>query len=242
MARIQNEVALKPPTRPVPATLVLWLACQTIGSLLFTATYLIEGATRPGYSTWQQPISALSLGLGGWVQQVNFVVFGAISVFTAFGWRSFLKGGVGATWFPIMRGLEGLAMIIVGIFSQDPANGYPPGVAIPATPTLHAVIHQLFSFVSITALAVSFFILAWRFAKEPSWRGWATYSVITGMLVIVFITTFGILIGQHSGIAGLFERLPGITASILGIIFCTRLWLGAGFGRFQRQVSASASS
>ncbi len=69
-------------TRPVPTRLLLWLSCGTLASVLFATTYLIEGATRPYYSALQQPISALSLGPGGWVQQVNFVAFGVVGLRT----------------------------------------------------------------------------------------------------------------------------------------------------------------
>ena len=234
MANLQTETVSQPTiTRPVPTPLLLWLTCGTFGSLLFATVYLIEGATRPGYSAWQQAMSALSLGPGGWVQQVNFVVFGAITIWTAFAWRVFLKGGAAATWYPIIRGLQGLALIVDGFFSQDPA-GYPLGVAVPTTPTLHAAIHQIFAFVAITAIAVGFFVLARRYAREPGWRWWATYSVISGILTIVLIATFGALNGQHSEIAGLFERLATLVATIWGIIIFIRLWLGTGFGRFQR--------
>ncbi len=41
------------------------LLCGVVGSVGFTATWLVEGATRPGYDAWRQPISALSLGPGG---------------------------------------------------------------------------------------------------------------------------------------------------------------------------------
>ena len=222
--------------RPVPTKLLLWLTCGTIGSILFTVVYSIEGITRPDYSAWQQAISALSLGSGGWVQQINFVVFGAIVIATAFAWRKFLKGGVGATWYPIMRVFEGLGLIIDGFFSQDPAFGYPKG-AILTAPTLHGTIHVIFAFVSITAIAIGFFVIARRFAKEPHWRGWATYAVITGILTIVFISVFGALNGQHSEIAGLFERLSTSLGTIWGIIFFARFWTGTGFGAFQSQAA-----
>ncbi len=57
-----------------------------IGALLFTAVYLLEGVTRPGYDAGQQPISALSLGPGGLVQQGNFAVYGVMLVLSAIGW------------------------------------------------------------------------------------------------------------------------------------------------------------
>jgi hypothetical protein len=128
-----------------------------------------------------------------------------------------------------------------GFFSQDPAPGYPKGAVLTA-PTLHAVIHQVFAFVSITAIAVGLFVLARRFAREPRWRGWATYSVITGFLTIVLIATFGALSGQHSEMAGLFERLATSLGTLWGLLFLARLWAGTGFGLFQGQVSSHANS
>jgi hypothetical protein len=209
--------------------LLILLTCGTVGSLLFTITYLVEGATRPDYNAWQQAVSALSLGPGGWVQQVNFVLFGVITIFMAFVWRKVLRGGAGATWYPIMRGIEGLGLIVDGFFSQDPAPGYPKGAVLTA-PTLHGELHLIFAFVCITAMAIGFFVLARRFAKEPRWRGWATYSVITGLLTIVFIAIFGAASAQHSAIAGLFERLATSGVSTpFGLILLIRVWLGTGF-------------
>jgi hypothetical membrane protein len=36
-----------------------------IGPLLFIAVFLIEGATRPGYSAWRNLVSQLATGPGG---------------------------------------------------------------------------------------------------------------------------------------------------------------------------------
>jgi hypothetical protein len=137
-----SELVLSDPRTPtaVPRVLLLWLTFGLAGAVLFTIVYLIEGAIRPGYNAWQQAISALSLGPGGWIQQANFVVFGACTLGMAFAWRKVLKGGVYALVYPLIRGIEGLALIMVGFFSQDPAPGYPPG-AVLTTPTLHGEIH-----------------------------------------------------------------------------------------------------
>jgi hypothetical protein len=71
--------------------MLVLLSCGGIGALPFTGIYRVEGITRPGYDAWQQPISALSLGSGGWVQRVNFVVFGVLLVLSAAGWYRFLS-------------------------------------------------------------------------------------------------------------------------------------------------------
>jgi hypothetical protein len=62
--------------------------------------------------------------------------------------------------------------------------------------------------------------------------------VICGVLTILLIATFGALNGQHSEVAGLFERLATSVATIWGVVFFTRLWLGTGFGRFQKRAAA----
>src|SRR6266699_4081472 len=81
---------------------------RAVGAFLFTVTYLLEGITRPGYDAWQQPISALSLGPGGWVQQVNFVVFGILTVLSAFGWHQLLTPGRSSIVFPLYQSIAGL--------------------------------------------------------------------------------------------------------------------------------------
>lgn len=50
----------------------LWLYAGVVGPLLFIAVFLVEGATRPGYSAWRMYVSQLATGPGGWVQVVNF--------------------------------------------------------------------------------------------------------------------------------------------------------------------------
>jgi hypothetical protein len=203
-------------------TALLLVACGALGGVLFAATYLVEGATRPGYNAWQQAISALSLGPGGWVQQVNFILFGILALASAFGWRAALMPGVGATWYPILKGVTGLGLIVDGFFSQDPAVGYPVGAVVGA-PTSHGIIHNLFAFVTITAIATSAFILARRFAMEPRWRGWALVALLTGVLTMVFIAIFGALNGHAGAPAGLFERLSTGINTLLSLAIFTRL-------------------
>jgi Protein of unknown function (DUF998) len=205
-----------------PATLAL-IACGTLGGVLFAVVYLIEGATRPGYIAWQQAISALSLGPGGWVQQVNFVIFGVLTLCSAVGWRQALATGAASTWYPTLKGISGLGLIVDGFFSQDPAPGYPVGAVVGAH-SLHGEIHVVVAFVIITAIIVEEFVLAWRFAREPRWRVWAPLAVVTGLLTIVFIALFGAS-GSHGGIAGLYERLSTGVNSMLSVAILTRLWL-----------------
>jgi hypothetical protein len=205
----------------LPVRTWLLLAAGTIGGLLFTAVYLAEGATRAGYDALAQPISALSLGPGGWAQQLNFVMFGVLMGLSAAGWRAVLAPGAGAIMFPVLRGAAGLGLVMDGLFAQDPSPGYPPG-AHAAAPTVHGQLHTLFAMVTITALAGSCFILARRFAAEPAWRCWASFAAATGVATIVFIAAFGAM-GAHGGLAGLCERAAGGVNSLLGVAVLARL-------------------
>lgn len=175
-----------------------------VGAVLFTATYLLEGAMRPGYDAWQQPISALSLGPGGWIEQVNFIVFGVLLVLSAVGWYRFLMSGRAALWFPLLQGIAGLGLIGTGFFSMDPFPGYPPGAA-PAPSTVHGTLHTICAFTIVLALALGCFALAAHFARVLHWRGWAMYSWMSGVLMLVF---WGAFVQYATGpVAGVVERL-----------------------------------
>lgn len=199
------------------------LGSGMLGSLLFTATFLIAGASRAGYDPWRQPISALSLGAGGWVQSANFIVFGLLMGCFAIGLRGALAPGAGARWAPLLQGMVAAGLIIDGIFAQDPGKGYPPGIAAVSTSSMHGGLHLVGLGLAATALPARCFVLARRFASEPRWRGWATYSIITGVLFVVLLAVFGMANGTSGAPAGLFEKLATIEASIYTIALCARL-------------------
>jgi hypothetical membrane protein len=168
-----------------PRTLAL-VSCGGIGALLFTATYLIEGITQPGYDAWRQAISALSLGPGGWVQQVNFIVFGVLLILASVGWYRLLLPGDNAIWFPLFQGIGGLGLMSVGVVTSG---------------TLHLLLANALIF----AFAIGCFALAPRFWAARQWRGWTVYSGITGVLILLFWGMF--IQGATGNVAGLVERL-----------------------------------
>src|SRR5207248_11124227 len=71
-----------------------------IGAVLFVVVFLVEGATRPGYSAWRNFVSQLSLSDQGWEQVANFIVFGVLCVGFAVGVRRALASGKGAVGGP----------------------------------------------------------------------------------------------------------------------------------------------
>lgn len=189
-----------------PLTLGL-VSCGAIGAFLFTVIYMLEGITRPGYDAWQQPISALSLGPGGWMQQVNFVVFGILLVLSAAGWYRFLVPGRAAIWFPLIQGISGLCLIGAGVFSMDPFPGYPAGSTL-ALSTVHGTLHSSLVWVLIPTLELGCFAFAQYARILLHWRGWFVYSLITGILILIFWEAF--VLGANGTVAGLVP-LTGLT-------------------------------
>lgn len=194
-----------------PLALRLLLACGVIGPLLFIVVFLIEGATRPDYSAWHHYVSSLSLGGQGWIQIANFIICGILVLGFATGLRRVLCPGKGCTWGPILLGIFGLCLIGAGIFVTDPLLGYPPGA--PGTVTLHGTYHNILSLFAFTSLVVACFVLARRFASDPAWRGWAFYSIATGIVVVVFFVLSADLTTSPdpNAPAGLLQRISIIT-------------------------------
>ncbi len=148
----------------------------------------------------------VSICSGGWIQITNYIVCGVLLLVFAIGLRRVLRTGRGSTWGPILLGIFGLNFIGLGIFVTDPVLGYPPGA--PSTPTVHGTLHILFGQLQFISLIAACFVLARRDAADPAERGWAWYSVATGLLVavsdVVFVLTAKLLDG---GPAGLISRI-----------------------------------
>src|SRR5258708_34579052 len=102
--------------RGYPLITKLLIAGGALGPLLFILVFLIEGATRPGYSAWRNFVSSLSTSNQGWEQIANFLVCGLLVFGFAVGLRQGGQACRSATWGPILFGILGVALIIAGLF------------------------------------------------------------------------------------------------------------------------------
>jgi hypothetical membrane protein len=153
-----------------------------IGPILFIIVFLIDGVTRPGYSAWRHYVSQLATGPGGWMQVANFLVCGALVVTAAVGLRAALRGSRGSIGAPLLLGLFGVALLVAGTWSTDPALGYPVGAA--PVHTAHGMIHGLAGLAAFTLLPTTAFVMAWHFAAARATR-WVVYSAAVGAVILV---------------------------------------------------------
>jgi hypothetical membrane protein len=186
------------------------LACGVIGGPLFVATFLVEGATRANYDPLRHPVSSLALGDSGWVQGANFIVTGLLTLAFAAGLWGALQPGKGSTLGPLLVGVWALGLLGAGVFVTDPVSGYPPGGPDRLSGySWHGALHDLFSGPAFVALAAACFVFGRRFAGRGE-RGWAVYSAISGLVVVIAFVLASAGFGQAASLvalAGLLQRV-----------------------------------
>lgn len=214
---------------PVSSSLRRRLWYALIGAGIFNIIAVVESMLRPGYDPWQQAISALSLGPGGWIQVVSFFILGATIISTVPVWSKILAGGRGAKVYPVLTLMTGASLILCGIFKQDPAPGYDPENLALKAPTLTGTIHLLFAAIGALSSIAGLLVMARRFANTPIWRSWAVYSIVMAFIMVTCITIYSIWSTKPTGYAGMFERIGLLIVPIWALSFLMRLESGVAF-------------
>jgi hypothetical protein len=189
----------------------LWhtaLLCSNVtGSILFSVTYFIFGLMAPNYEIFRQSIADLQLLPQGWVQSVNFMVFGSLICVFAIGLYKEMVSGFGILLIPLIHLLTGAGVILLGIYIDGAAHTY------------------ITAFVFISLL-VTFFLFAVRFIADSRWKGWATYSVLSATFMIALMAMFVYASNINGQYTGIFERMIVITRLVWLILFTIKLLEG----------------
>jgi Protein of unknown function (DUF998) len=179
MTQMSSAVGVSTPASSAGATRVL-LGCGAVAGPLFVGTITAQGLTRTGFDFKVHALSQLSLGGLGWIQTANFIVCGLLFAAGGVGMRRVLHPGRDGTWAPWLVGIFGASLIWAGVFTTDPANGFPPGSAasMPEHPSWHSLLHNFGPPVGGLALTVACIIVARRFAGRRQW-GYLSYCLAT---------------------------------------------------------------
>jgi Protein of unknown function (DUF998) len=192
-----NRVTVNTPDQPRAKLTRALLTCGIIVGPLYTIVGLIQAFTRPGFDITRHVMSILSNGSLGWIQISNFIVTGLLLMAGAVGIRRALHTGHGRVWGPLLIGIYGFGMIGAGIFTADPALGFPPGTPADAHAiSWHGLLHFAFGGVGFLALIAACFVFARRFAALKQ-RNWQVFSLVTGL--VFFAGFFGIASGSGNG-------------------------------------------
>jgi uncharacterized protein DUF998 len=111
----------------------------------------------------------------------------------------------------LLIGAYALGLLGAGIFVTDPVSGYPPGTPdqLIEYSSVHAALHDLFSFPAFVGLPIACFVFARRFVGWGQ-RGWAIYSTVSGLAFAVMFLLASAGFAQAAGLvdlAGLFQRI-----------------------------------
>jgi hypothetical protein len=223
------------------------LFCGVVGPPLFVLVLLIEGATRPGYSAWRTDGSYLALSNQGWEQIANFLVCGVLCIAFAVGLQRSWRTGRASVWGPRLVGLFGVGLLIAGVFVIDPGQGYPPGAPLNGgLHTVHGWIHGINGLLLFNVvLPAACFVLARRFAADPQHRRWATYSWLTGALILVIalpINTIVVPFAEYFGLPvvdGLIQRVEISMGWVWIALIALQLWREARKARSEEASSRS---
>jgi Protein of unknown function (DUF998) len=170
------------------------LICGLIVGPLYIVVGLVQAFTRPGFNIIRHDLSLLANGDLGWIQITNLVLSGLLVGAFAVGVRRAIRTGRGRTWGPLLLGIYGLGLIGAGFFIADPAFGFPPGTPADAHfISWHGLLHFISGGLGFLALIAACFVFARRFTTLGQ-RGWAAYSIATG--IIFFAAFVGIASGS----------------------------------------------
>jgi Protein of unknown function (DUF998) len=146
----------------------------------------------------------------GWIQMVNLILTGAMTVAGAVGVRRCLgRSARGGVWAPRLLAGYGLALIGAGIFRADPANGFPPGASTGDANQVswHGTVHLLAGSIGFACLIAVCFVIAHSYARREQQRA----AVVSRAVGVVFAVAFaGIATGAGSAAINL-----GFTAAVI---------------------------
>jgi len=212
------------------------LACGVAGPIVFVAGFVVLGAIRPGYDPMRQFVSLLELADGGWAMTIVFLASGLLVLASAVGLRRSLAPGIGARWVPVGVGIAGIGLLLAGVFSTDPLQGYPPGTPLeaPLEYSWHAFVHVAGALLFFLGIPIAALVMARRFEVERR-IGWAVGSVACAVVMLIAnaaTSTSPGSVGTFPEINGLLQRVSLIAG--LG-------WLAAVSADQLRQGSRSSA-
>ena len=167
------------------STIAALAAAGIAGPIIFGVVGLVQSVLRQDHSLVEHPISALAAGNSGWIQNVNFLLFGLLMIAFAVG----LHLGVR----PSRSGWVGLAFLVLS------GIGLMWGGVFPATDSAGAfdenrVLHIPGFIMTFLGGGIGLVVISRRMARDPRWKSVATYALATGITMLVLILVGGGLV------------------------------------------------
>ena len=188
------------------------------GPLIFAVVALMQSLLREDHSLVALSISALAAGPSGWVQSVNFLLFGMFMIAYAIGLHLGVRpsrwGVVGLAFLV----LSGVGLVLAGVFPATDASGAFINEQVG---------HTVAAFMSFLGAGIGLIVMSRRLAGDPRWHNLAPYALATGIALVVLFFAFGALAEQpgaplHAWM-GLFQWVMVIVWFTCTVVLALRL-------------------
>ena len=148
---VLTDDAARADQRLTPALLLAGAAAGP----LYVGVSLVQALTSDGFDVTRHPWSLLTNGNLGWIQVLNFLITGELTIACAEGMRRAHAGNLG----PVPVAGFGLGMIAAGIFTADPMDGFPRGTPAgpPASISWHGILHLVCASLGFLAMIIACF-------------------------------------------------------------------------------------
>ena len=172
--------------------------CGIVAPILFTILVIVESLLRPGYSQIFNDVSDLGIGPYSIIQNINFIIFGLLSIGFAMGLGANLshRAGKATKW---LVAVFGVCIILAGVTLFS--------VGADVTYAKDVVAHGLVSAIAFLVIIVAQFT-AWhalRNSENSIWGSYRIFSLIMGLMSI--FTLLLLSYTQFSPYHGATERL-----------------------------------
>src|SRR5918997_1351122 len=157
-------------------------AAGIVAPAIFAVVALVQSLLRPEHSLVADPISALAAGPSGWVQNVNFLVFGSLMIAYAIGLHLGVRPTRWGVVGPAFLVLSGVGLVWAGLFPSTDATGASqddrvlPIVAFPMT---------------FLGAGIGLIVMSRRMVGDPRWQRLVPYALATGIAVLVLLLAGG---------------------------------------------------
>jgi hypothetical protein len=181
--------------------------CGLTAPILFVSIFTIEGLFRENYSEMKNFISELFIGNRGWIQIVNFLIFGILFFVFSIGLlREFQKRRLSLTG-PILFLILASCYFFSGPFVTD------PGTIFTQQKSVHGIIHGFLGAIVFLLMTVSSWTFLKLFSKEKAFKSLKNvtlfFAIILTLSLIAFTYVTKVPSSQNSfqNLNGLFQRL-----------------------------------
>ncbi|HZU49094.1 MAG TPA: DUF998 domain-containing protein [Mycobacterium sp.] len=192
------------------------LGYGVIAGPIYVVVVAVQALGRAGFNPARHDASLLANGALGWIQVVNFIVVGLMTIAAAVGVRRALGAGRTALWGSALIAGYGVGLVGAGAFRADPSFGFPPGSPSGRSAvSWHGLLHIVFASVGFACVIAACVVMAARFYRDGD-RGWAGYSLLTGA---AFATGFAaVASGSNS---------PAVVIAFTAAVLIAWAWLAA---------------